>query len=160
MSVWFCSRRSVVAPLSGRSASVPTMKRRVQVMWSSHSLRMSRRSCSAFAGGAGAGLATPNPGAIPRTNTETGRHRDSRRTRTPFSRSLDRLQILDELVLLLIRQVETQVVVVVLDDRSVVGEAAVVVEARFRADEEAAQRGRAVELLVRRAARLEVVDAD
>src|SRR6476660_8739715 len=50
MSVWFCSRRAVVAALSGRFASALTIKRRVHVMWSSHSLRMAllKSSCVIF----------------------------------------------------------------------------------------------------------------
>src|SRR5829696_7489681 len=40
MSTWFCSRRLVVGPLSGKSAAALTMNSRVHVIWSSHSLRI------------------------------------------------------------------------------------------------------------------------
>src|SRR5829696_2527621 len=47
MSPWFRSRRSAVASVSGSPAIALTMNKRVHVMWSSQSLRMSTRSSSA-----------------------------------------------------------------------------------------------------------------
>src|SRR5688572_28090891 len=44
MSVWFCINRPAAASWSGRLAAKLTIHWRVQVMWSSHSLRMSTRS--------------------------------------------------------------------------------------------------------------------
>src|SRR5437868_6596572 len=53
ISVWFWSNRWVVGSLSGKSAAALTMKRRVQVMWSSQSLRISLwKSERLVAGGA------------------------------------------------------------------------------------------------------------
>src|SRR5688572_32633974 len=45
MSTWFCINRPAAASWSGRLAAKLTIHWRVQVMWSSHSLRMSTRSC-------------------------------------------------------------------------------------------------------------------
>src|SRR5215210_2994709 len=49
MSVWFRSSRATVASVSGVPLSRLMIARRVQVMWSSHSLRMSMRRVIAFA---------------------------------------------------------------------------------------------------------------
>src|SRR5438045_726930 len=70
------------------------------------------------------------------------------------------LQIFDELLLLLARERQLELPVVVVDDGRVVREAPVVVEAALRPHEQALERRRPVEVLVGRAARLEVVDAD
>src|ERR671913_1611251 len=40
MSLWFCRSLSAVAPKPGDSSANVTIERRVQVMWSSHSLRI------------------------------------------------------------------------------------------------------------------------
>src|SRR5204863_1841483 len=77
----------------------------------------------------------------------------SRVERGPRSK---RLQVLDQIALLRVRQTELQERVVVLDDVAQRGEAAVVIEAALRTRVEAAQRRRAI-ALVRRAHRLEVV---
>lgn len=50
-STWFWSRRWVVGPLSGKSAAALMMSSRVQVLWSSQSLRMAWRKASSFAVG-------------------------------------------------------------------------------------------------------------
>src|SRR3979490_2787068 len=50
--------------------------------------------------------------------------------------------------------------VVVIDDRTIVREPSIVVEASLRAHEQPCERRRPIELLVRRAARLEVVYSD
>ena len=49
MSVWFCSSRPTVASVSGELVVRLMIASRVQVMWSSQSLRMSMRSATAFA---------------------------------------------------------------------------------------------------------------
>src|SRR5215218_9605537 len=53
MSVWFLSSRATVASVSGVPLSRLMIASRVQVMWSSHSLRMSARKATAFADSAG-----------------------------------------------------------------------------------------------------------
>src|SRR4029450_9156433 len=74
--------------------------------------------------------------------------------------SSERLQVLDEFGLLLRAQSQVEALIVVIDHVAVGREAAVVVEASLLLCEEALERRRSVELLVRRTAGLEVVDAD
>src|SRR5205085_1753507 len=101
--------------------------------------------------------AVPAPRSAKQKPGTDSAFRDAERGVCP--RCLDRLQVLDEVALFRFRESEAEVAVVVVDDRAVVREAAVVIEAAFRAHEESRERRGAV-AIVGRARRLEVVDAD